>query len=476
MRYSTLNCIIPVPVSVKENGEKLSFNALESIYCASGASAVAAEKLSSFFSFTGKQLTESDSKKDLQIIFEDDTTIGEEAWEIKVDSKNILILSGGKAGFSYAAEAVIQMAFAALREGPSTAYFDGGVISDSPRFAYRGFMLDPSRHFQDKATVIKAIELLAAFRINTMHWHLADNQSWRMPSSTVPEIVGKGTLTDGAYTREDIKEIVAFAAKNNIKIIPELDMPGHSSKILSSRSEFACDSENPGREYCLGNPGSKVFIKKLLDDVMELFPESKIIHIGGDEAETSAWEKCPKCLAAMKEKGFKNMRELENDFMVDITRYVVSKGRIPMMWGTCSGQVYPSDTIMQAWLDIREPLRIAPNKNKVVYSVHTSLYFDYPANQSEPLESWMFELTEKGVYMTDPYILWEKKLSDIILGPEACLWTETVPQWRFIPKLLPRLSAYSECAWSRNERKDYYDFARRKEYLEAAGYYEFLRK
>ena len=280
MRYSTLNCIIPVPVSVKENGEKLSFNALESIYCASGASAVAAEKLSSFFSFTGKQLTESDSKKDLQIIFEDDTTIGEEAWEIKVDSKNILILSGGKAGFSYAAEAVIQMAFAALREGPSTAYFDGGVISDSPRFAYRGFMLDPSRHFQDKATVIKAIELLAAFRINTMHWHLADNQSWRMPSYTVPEIVGKGTLTDGAYTREDIKEIVAFAAKNNIKIIPELDMPGHSRKILSSRSEFACDSENPGREYCLGNPGSKVFIKKLLDDVMELFPDSKIIHIG----------------------------------------------------------------------------------------------------------------------------------------------------------------------------------------------------
>ena len=170
------------------------------------------------------------------------------------------------------------------------------------------------------------------------------------------------------------------------------------------------------------------------------------------------------------------MRELENDFMTGITRYIVSKNRTPMMWGTCSGQIYPADTIMQAWLDIREPLRIAPNKNKVVYSVHTSLYFDYPANQSEPLESWMFELTEKGVYMTDPYILWEKELSDIILGPEACLWTETIPQWRFIPKLLPRLSAYSECAWSRNGKKDYYDFVRRKEYLEAAGYYEYLRK
>ena len=472
MRCSTLNCIIPVPVSVKENGEKLSFTALESIYSSSADSSDEVEKLVSFFSFTGKKLAASDSKKDFQIIFTDDTALGKEEWKIIVDSKNIQILSGGKAGFSYAAEAVIQMAFAALREGPSTAYFDGGEISDSPRFAYRGFMLDPSRHFQDKATVLKAIKLLAAFRINTMHWHLADNQSWRMPSSTVPEITGKGTLTDGAYTREDIKEIVAFAAKNNIKIIPELDIPGHSKMILSSRSKFACDPENPGREYCLGNAEGKEFIKKLLDEVMELFPESKIIHVGGDEAETSAWEKCPKCLAAMKEKGFKNMRELENDF----TRHVVSRGRIPMMWGTCSGQVYPSDTIMQAWLDIREPLRIAPNKNKVVYSVHTSLYFDYPANPAEPQESWMFELTEKGVYMTDPYILWEKELSDIILGPEACLWTETVPQWRFLSKLLPRLSAYSECAWSRNERKDYYDFARRKEYLEAAGYYEFLRR
>ena len=214
MRYSTLNCIIPVPVSVKENGEQLSFNALESIYFVSSASA-AAEKLISFFSFTGKKLTASDSKKDFQIIFEEAGTLGAEAWNIKVDSKNIHILSGGKAGFSYAAEAVIQMAFAALREGPSTAYFDGGEISDSPRFAYRGFMLDPSRHFQDKATVLKAIELLAAFRINTMHWHLADNQSWRMPSSTVPEITGKGTLTDGAYTREDIKECVKSFAETH---------------------------------------------------------------------------------------------------------------------------------------------------------------------------------------------------------------------------------------------------------------------
>lgn len=477
MRYSTLNCIIPVPNEVKasDKGEKLFFEKIDKVFSSSPVSSAALNEVISFFAFTGKTITETQNENEAQILFSFDDTLQKEAWKMEITEKSIRIFSGSKEGFSYAVTSLIQMAFAALREGPSTAYFDCGTIEDSPRFAYRGFMLDPSRHFQDKEMVKKVIKMLAAFRINTLHWHLADNQSFRMPSSIVSGIVGKGTLTGGSYTKDDIKEIVDFAEAHHMNIIPELDVPGHSAMILSAFPQFACDKDAPGREYCLGNPEAKEFIKRLLDEVMELFPHSKIIHVGGDEAETASWEKCPKCLAAMKEKGLKNMRELENDFMVDITRYIVSKGRTPMMWGTCSGQIYPSDTIMQAWLDIREPLRIAPNKNKVVYSVHTSLYFDYPANQSEPLESWMFELTEKGVYMTDPYILWEDTLSEIIMGPEACLWTETIPQWRIIPKLLPRLSALSECAWSRNDRKDYYDFLRRREYLEAAGYYEYLR-
>ena len=476
MRYSTLSVLIPVPRSVTENGEKLFFRSLRFFRSFSEKSLAAQEKLVSFFAHVGNPLSEGGPEEPCQILFQPDPQLRKEEWKIRITSEKIEIFSSGEPGFFYAAEALMQMLFASLREGPRDAWLDGGEIFDAPRFSYRGFMLDPARHFQSVATVKKVLSLLAAFRINTFHWHLTDNQAWRLESAIVPELAGKGTLDGGFYTKEEVREIVSFAAKNHIGIIPELDMPGHSGKILSAHPELACDSSHPGSEYCLGNPQSRKFIEKLLDEIMELFPESRIIHLGGDEAETSAWEKCPCCLAALKEKKLKTMRELENAFMTDMTRYIVSRGRTPMMWGTCSGQVYPKDTVLQAWLDIREPLRIAPHGNKVVYSVHTSLYFDYPSSPAEPQESWMFELTEKGVYMTDPFILWEKELANVMLGPEACLWTETVPDWRILPKLLPRLSAYSECAWSENSKKDYYDFARRKAYLEAAGYYEYLRK
>ena len=169
------------------------------------------------------------------------------------------------------------------------------------------------------------------------------------------------------------------------------------------------------------------------------------------------------------------MRELENAFMVELSRFIVKSGRTPMIWGTCSGQIYPDDTIIQIWLDIREPLKVAPHGNKMIYSVHSSLYFDYPANLSEPWETWMFALDEKGVYMTDPYIIWADQVKDHILGTEACLWTETIPQHRVFAKLFPRIIAYSECAWSKPEKKSWSDFIRRKELLEAAGYFDYMK-
>ena len=146
-----------------------------------------------------------------------------------------------------------------------------------------------------------------------------------------------------------------------------------------------------------------------------------------------------------------------------------------MIWGTCSGQLYPPETIIQIWLDIREPLKVIPHGNKTVYSVHNSLYFDYPANLDEPWETWMFELSEKGVYMTDPYIIWPERVKDGTLGTEACLWTETVPQHRVMSKLFPRIFAYSECSWSMPENKSWHDFVRRKELLDAAGFTDFIK-
>ena len=142
---------------------------------------------------------------------------------------------------------------------------------------------------------------------------------------------------------------------------------------------------------------------------------------------------------------------------------------------TSKGLPFPADTVVQAWLDIREPARHIAAGCKTVMSVHTSYYFDYPADPSEPAETWMFGLPAEGVYLADPYVIWENDWKDGLLGPEACLWTEYVPEWRIVQKILPRLGAYAETAWSRPDRKDWHDFQRRTGMLRAAGYEDYLR-
>ena len=398
-----------------------------------------------------------------------------EAFIIEVAESGVKIQSSTTSGVCYALESLRQMLFAATISSPKNAVLTCGTIKDAPRFEFRSFHLDSARHFQHIKVIKRMLRLMAAFRLNTFHWHLVDSQGWRLQLKTTAGLENCSTNTPGFYTKDDIKEIVEYAKQLHISIIPEIDFPGHSRGLLKFFPQYACKDpvENPG-EICLGNSETAQMVKSVLQEVMELFPDSEYIHIGGDEANTANWDNCPLCRTAMQKNHCSNMRELENIFMRDIAQFVIENNRKPIIWGTCSGQTYQPATTIQVWLDIREPLRAAANGNKVIYSVHTSLYFDYPANLSEPWETWMFELSERGVYMTDPFIIWAEKVKDAVIGTEACLWTETVPEWRVIPKLLPRLYAYSEIAWSRPENKDYQNFCRRKELLEAAGYMDYL--
>ena len=167
--------------------------------------------------------------------------------------------------------------------------------------------------------------------------------------------------------------------------------------------------------------------------------------------------------------------------MAELKRFVREQlGRETISWSipTNATQQFPlecpQEEIIQTWLDLREPLFWANRGNRIIYSLHTSLYLDYPRNFSETHVPWMFHLGDEQIYLCDPYCIWPEKVKDFILGTEACLWTETVPEWRVIPKLLPRLPAYAECCWSRPDRKEWHDFSRRKELLEATGYFEYL--
>ncbi len=473
MKHTTLDTILPVPFSVRSLDGTMPLSELKTIQAPANLDFIRDELLRMGGYFGIRLMPVSDPDADL--VVKHNPSLADGAWNLRVDSSAIQMEANDRSGFFYASAALAQMICSALIRGPVKAALNCGEISDRPRFAWRGFMLDSARHFQSKETVKAVIRLMAYHRLNVFHWHLTDNQGWRIASDLVPELSGLAALSAGQYSLGDLREVAEFAESLGIQIIPEIDIPGHSKGLLEHYPQYACDPSSPGKEYCLGNPESRAFLKKIFEELLAVFPNSKIIHLGGDEAETEHWDRCPVCQAAIREKGLKNSRELEHDFMLEMTRFLVERGRTPMVWGICSDLAYPSDTILQAWLDIREPLRTAPHGNKVVYSVHNSFYFDYPANLSEPHETWMFELPEQGIYMADPYVIWENQLKNILLGPEACLWTETVPEWRVMQKIFPRLAAYSECAWSPADKKDWHDFLRRKEFLEAAGYSDYLK-
>ena len=473
MNFETLNCLIPAPVCAIPDGTKLAVDDIGTLSFPPEAE-TAAKGLEKTFGYFKKEIIPISKDGDIEFIC--DLSMSPESWKMVLSSGKIRIFSADRNGFLYAANALKQMLFTALARGPKNACLDCGTVEDHPRFGTRSFMLDSARHFQRPDAIKQVLSLLAEFRINTFHWHLADDQSWRIESALTPGIAGAGELDDGFYTKSDIISITEHAKKLGMKIIPEIDFPGHSKRLLSLHPELACDPDAGCREFCIGNPQSRIFLKKMLDEIMELFPDSPIIHLGGDEASSDNWEKCPVCAQALHEKNLSDFRQLENDFMKELVDYTLAKGRTPVLWATCSGQKYPKDAIQQVWLGkITELERIASEQHRMIFSIHNSLYFDYPADLSEPHESWMFELSERGVYMTEPYILWENQLKDLLLGTEACLWTEYIPEWRIISKLLPRLSAYSEVAWSRSANKDYYDFRRRADLLRAAGYEEYLR-
>ena len=400
-----------------------------------------------------------------------DPKLPENGFRIRLTPRQTTLEAADPAGMRCALGALEQLLFSALIAGPAAARLPLGVVVDAPRFPWRGFMLDSARHFQPVETVLEVLTALAKFRINRFHWHLCDNEGWRIDLSPALPTPDYFLNTRGVYSADDIARIAGRAKSLGIEIVPEFDIPGHSGALLRLHPECSCSGQPGAAELCIGSPAARALAKRILARIMELFPDSRFIHLGGDEAETAAWEKCPVCAEALRTRKLAGWRELEHDFMLEMIDFVLAAKRTPIVWGLCSDLAWPPEAIVQCWLDIREPIRVAAQKCRSIYSVHTSLYFDYPENPAEPHESWMFELSRSGVYMTDPHIIWPEKVADSVQGVEGCLWTETVPPWRVMAKLLPRLPALAECAWSPREGKDWADFARREAHLRAAGYF-----
>lgn len=420
-----------------------------------------------------------------------------EAYSINVSSDGILVRAVSPEGIYRATRTLLK---SVGTEKTSSVEFPSAEVSDWPRFGYRGLMLDVSRHFSDVEMVKRTIDMLALHQLNIFHWHLTDDQGWRIEIKSHPELTEVGAWRDdtvvgrylggtdyptdgkrhgGFYTQEQIREIVAYAKERYIEIIPEIDLPGHTSAVLAAYPQLGCED----KEYkvanrwgvirdvlCAGNPASLDLFKDIMDEVCDLFP-GKYIHLGGDECVKDRWKACPKCQKKIRELGLKDGSRyskedyLQSWFMGEVASYVQSKGKRVIGWDEILEGVPMDDSVIMSWRGTEGGITAARMGHDVVMTPTSDMYFD----QSQTLASQLEEIPVGGfinvmkVYSYEPLpASLTPEQQKHILGCQANVWCEYMPEERIRQyQILPRLAALSEVQWTMPERKNYKDFLKR---------------
>lgn len=420
-----------------------------------------------------------------------------EAYSINVSSDGILVQAVTPEGIYRATRTLLK---SVGTEKTSSVEFPSAEVSDWPRFGYRGLMLDVSRHFSDVEMVKRTIDMLALHQLNIFHWHLTDDQGWRIEIKSHPELTEVGAWRDdtvvgrylggtdyptdgkrhgGFYTQEQIREIVAYAKERYIEIIPEIDLPGHTSAVLAAYPQLGCED----KEYkvanrwgvirdvlCAGNPASLDLFKDIMDEVCKLFP-GKYIHLGGDECVKERWKTCPKCQKKIKELGLKDGSRyskedyLQSWYMGEVASFVQSKGKRVIGWDEILEGVPMDDSVIMSWRGTEGGITAAKMGHDVVMTPTSDMYFD----QSQTLASQLEEIPVGGfinvmkVYSYEPLpASLTPEQQKHILGCQANVWCEYMPEERIRQyQILPRLAALSEVQWTMPERKNYKDFLKR---------------
>lgn len=417
-----------------------------------------------------------------------------EAYRMKVDGKGVQITGASEAGVFYGIQ-TFRKSLSALEN--VNVQLPAVEINDAPRFAYRGMHLDVARHFYSLDEVKEYIDMMALHNMNRFHWHLTDDQGWRIEIKKYPKLMsvasqrsetlvgrygsGKydGTPYGGYYTQEQIKEVIAYAADRHIVVIPEIDLPGHMQAAITAYPELGCT----GGPYevrttwgisddvlCIGNEKSMEFVKDVLAEVAELFP-SEYIHVGGDECPKVRWAKCPKCQALIKKLGLKSdanhtkEERLQSYVITEAEKFLNSKGKRIIGWTEIlEGGLSPNATLM-SWIGEAGGIEAARQHHDVIMTPNTYLYFDYYQAsdvEKEPLAIGGYLPMEK-VYSYEPM---PSSLSpeeqQYIKGVQANLWTEYIPTFSQAQYMvLPRMAALAETQWSDGAKKDYQNFLKR---------------
>ena len=391
---------------------------------------------------------------------------------MEITTKRIKLSGGDCNSLCRAVGALLQQIALAMRKGGRDRLLKPGTWTSVAHLQRRSVLLDCSRQFVSVRTIKALMSVMAQLGLNFFHWHLCDNQGWRYESRVLPGVEKTPDLSDGIYSRKDIAEIRSFASQLGIEIIPELELPAHAGQLLRHYPEYSCTPDNPGEEICLGNPASLQLGKKLLREMMDLFPESRWIHLGGDEAVGDNWRQCPRCQkAAAAYHG--DMREAEFHFMCQLAKFVTAVGRTPIIWGAGTGRYFPPGCVIQVWLAQNEGELAAKQGLHSTFSYHPFLYLDYPETAGVPQYDWMCTSGERTVLHANPWCCGNG--DGKVDGVEACIWTEVIPEWRISLMCLPRLLAVAEVACHPYEERSWYDYLERRERLEGAGYLDYLR-
>lgn len=429
-------------------------------------------------------------KRVIEIKIDPESSIVNEGYRLSVLPDRITVMASGKGGAFYGVQTLLQLM-------PAEIYSEGGnlgkikvpcvEIEDYPRFGYRGAGLDVSRTFFPLETIYDFIDWISYHKINTFHWHITDDNGWRVeikkyplltekgawrgPDEVLPPAYGSGNKRYGGfYTQEEIKKVVKYATDRNITIIPEIDMPGHSKAVIETYPHVGCTNKNKtmsvngevNNVWCVGKESNYAMIEDIVAELVELFP-SKLIHLGGDEVNMDNWKNCPHCQAFMRKMGMKEEIELLNYFVRRMEKIVNKHGRVLVGWDEIikGGNLEPSTTVY-GWGSMKRGANAVRQGQPTVFLPGQYCYLDMKQSPYERGHNWAAIVTLDSCYKVDPIKMndFTPEEEKLVLGIQGNLWCELLDRpERFMEyQFFPRLCAISEAAWTSAELKNFDDF------------------
>ena len=453
---------------------------------------------------TGIKVSSTQKEAKARIILDLNPQLPAEAYKLNVSKEQVRIEASRPAGFYYALQTLKQLMPRNVMAGVATSdhsqwSLPSVKIEDAPRFEWRGFMLDEGRHFFGKDEIKRVIDMMAIYKMNRFHWHLTEDQGWRIKIKKYPKLTETGAWRNskvlaygdvkpdgerygGFYTQKDIKEIVAYAKKKFIEIIPEIDIPGHSQAAVAAYPEFlACDPENKHEVWLqqgistdvinVANPKAMQFAKEVIDELTELFPFN-YIHLGGDECPTNKWQKNDECKKLLSEIGSSNFRDLQIYFYKQLKDYIATKPadqqRQLIFWNEVlhgNTSILGNDITIMAWIGANAAAKQAAKQGmNTILSPQIPYYINRKQSKlpTEPMSQGHGTETVEAVYNYQPLKDVDAALQPYYKGVQANFWTEWVTEPSVLEYLmLPRLAAVAEAGWTPQEKRNYEDFKER---------------